>query len=350
MSLIVNAPQGPAFNQNETPTARPLGDLWWQRKANEMSGCNGIEWGGQYGFGQAGYATGGYTGVSATSSVDKLVFSSETIASIATTFGPTPDSMQRGYFSGVLAGYACGCTRGDNTAIGTAHKLVYITEVSSTLASNLSTTRGDSGEGTASSSAGYIVGGMTSLSQRHSTYTDKLIFSTDAISANTSASTQIRCQTGAVEETTKGFICGSVEYSNFTFTTIIDRITFSTDAISSITSGLTTAGSGAGVSSKTNGYLTSVGNNSTMYTTAINRLSFSTESCVLLGVGLVTAFFEARGCSSHSYVSGYIMGGYAAGNYVSTTQRLAFRNEATSILGSSTTVSHAYGQGFEHLN
>ena len=45
MGVITDHPQGMEFNEQGTPTATPLGALWWQRGAKKIAGCDGHIWG-----------------------------------------------------------------------------------------------------------------------------------------------------------------------------------------------------------------------------------------------------------------------------------------------------------------
>jgi hypothetical protein len=38
MGILLNRPQGDAFNQEETPSETPLGAIWWARKQKEVTG------------------------------------------------------------------------------------------------------------------------------------------------------------------------------------------------------------------------------------------------------------------------------------------------------------------------
>lgn len=274
-----------------------------------------------------GYFGGGSTGSNEVTTVDKLVFATDTTA-VQTSAALPAAKMGSSGFSGPIGGYFGGGVSGNNTnLVMTVDKLIFLTDTTSTLASTLSqarkfmagcnsTTNGYSGGGqiavqsattdkttfssdttanigtlnlsqarwalggVSGSTAGYFSGGLQTGPLQTFALTDKLVFGTDTTAAQASANLSVsRCNlAGNVQSSTNGYFAGGATLSDVTGQVICDRLVFATDTTAAQTSAnLTQATSElAGTASATAGYF--AGGNTGAYVVTAFKMPFSTET------------------------------------------------------------------------
>jgi hypothetical protein len=189
----------------------------------------------------AGYTLGGATspGTTYVTTADKLTFSNDTTAA-ATTANLSQAREQgaglsernsKGYYGG-------GRTGGAATSVTTTDKLTFSGDSTSAVsAANLSLARGNVAGMNGTSAKGYWAGGATGAVTNPTSVADKIAFSSDAISAQTTANlSAARTQLfGGSDGSTKGYWAGGQSGAGVARN---DKITFSTDT----TAALTTAG------------------------------------------------------------------------------------------------------------
>ena len=119
----------------------------------------------------AGYFLGGY-GASDSSTIDKITFSSDTIAAVANTLSPAGYNYAT-YTNGSTAGYA-----GQSSSAGTTKKWAFSTDTRSDTGITPNGTNGHS-TGQNHGSKGYIFGGNGTF------FHNKWTFSTDTVASGT---------------------------------------------------------------------------------------------------------------------------------------------------------------------
>jgi hypothetical protein len=188
-----------------------------------------------------GYIAGGATnppsGVAFVTSVDKLVYATDTTAasSLATI------SQARELFTGVGATTAKGYYAGGNSAgisavVTTIDKLTYGLETSAAIAGVLSTARNRLGSVGDKSTKAYFVGGASTTTGTLVT-ADKITFSTDTVAATAGANlSAARAGIASISGATKGYFCGGFTGATGTPVVTSDSITYSTDTTAATTS------------------------------------------------------------------------------------------------------------------
>ena len=228
-----------------------------------------------------------------------------------------------GYFAG---GYT-------PAILATVDKLIYSTDTTSAQTSaNLSQERYDlagcSGEGT----KGYFAGGTTNTAVAT---TDKLIYATATVIAQVSANLSQARQglAGISERSTKGYFAGGLTGGSVAVTTA-DKITYAGDTTAAqTTANLSQARySLAGCSGdSTKGFFTGGTTNlgSTGFATA-DKLTYSTDTTAAqTTANLSQARSYLAGCSGDS-TKGYFAGGYTGAVALATADKLTYSTDTTS--------------------
>jgi hypothetical protein len=243
----------------------------------------------------------------------------------------------------VNAGYFAGGTTG-GVSLTTADKLIYSTDTTSAQTSaNLSQERCDlagcSGEGT----KGYFNGGQTSTIVGTA---DKLTYSTAAAAAQASANlTQARyALAGISERSTKGYFAGGSSTGSVVVTTA-DKLTYSSDA----TAAQTTANLSqarfylAGVSgNSTKGYFAGGITGSTYQSTA-DKLTYANDiTTAQTTANLSQARGFLAGCSGDS-TKGYFAGGFTGAVALATADKLTYSTDTTSAQTTANLSQARYG-------
>jgi hypothetical protein len=199
-----------------------------------------------------GYACGGDTGSgNPTNKIDFLYFSNDvTVSQTSTTL-----SSNREYSGAVslpnLKGYIAGGATASNTFSATTDKLTYSSDVlSAQTSANLSSGKQGTSGVSECSTKGYFGGGYTAVSANPVSSTDKIVFSTDTTSAQTTANLSgIRGYCSGVSQgSSKGYYLGGWTTWSGTAVATGDKLTFSTDTTAAQTSANLSSARGAGAS------------------------------------------------------------------------------------------------------
>jgi len=188
--------------------------------------------------GIAGYFAGGRSnaGAADVTTTDKLTFSNDTTAAIssgglslarAQLYGVSERS-GKAYFGGGLSGTG-------GAKVSTIDKLAFSGDSTSALVATLSQARSGAGGLTEGTSKGYWAGGNTGGGIPQVKTADKISFSSDAVSALTTANLSVGkylMQSGS-DGSTKGYFAGGQTGAPVSG---VDKITFSTDTTAAITS------------------------------------------------------------------------------------------------------------------
>jgi len=246
--------------------------------------------------GVAGYVAGGYSS-SALSGVDKITFPADTKSTLSATlnsgngrYGGAP------FANSGTAGYLAGGANVSDTRLASIEKLTFSSDTIATLSATTTTAVDRSPAGFANSGvAGYVAGGYdpSNLSR-----IDKLTFSTDSRSTLGATITNGRRNTtGFANSGTAGYVgLGNDDASPQTITSV-NKLAFSTDTCSTITDTLSVRGSGAGFAhSGTAGFFAGGSHPDTGTPSAeIKKLTFSTDGISTLSATLSVAKFSIAG-------------------------------------------------------
>jgi len=275
-----------------------------------------------------GYFAGGSTGANV-STTDKILYSTDTTAAQTSAnlsqarreLAGISDSTTNGYFAG-------GATTSFSGHVATTDKIVYSTDTTTAqTTANLSQARqglaGCSGERT----KGYFAGGTTDGANSLST-ADKLTYSNDTTVAQTTANlSQARYYLAGISEgTTKGYFAGG---QSSTVLVTADKLTFSNDTTAAqTTADLSTATayisgcSGEG----TKGYF--AGGGTFAITFNAYKLTYTTDTTAAqTTANLSQARKDLAGISEGS-TEGYFAGG-STGAIVATADKLTYSTDTT---------------------
>ena len=199
-----------------------------------------------------GYACGGDTGSgNPTNKIDFLYFSNDvTVSQTSTTL-----SSSREYCGTVslpnVKGYIAGGATANNTFSTTTDKITFSSDVlSAQTSANLSAAKFATSGISECSTKGYFGGGYTTVSANPGSSTDKIVFSTDTTSAQTTANLSgIRAYCSGVSQgSSKGYYLGGWTTWSSTAVATGDKLTFSTDTTAAQTSANLSSARGAGAS------------------------------------------------------------------------------------------------------
>jgi len=294
--------------------------------------------------GIAGYFGGGSTN-SPVTTADKLVYANDTTAAQTTA----NLSQARQYLAGISEGLTKGYFAGGftlSTQVATADKLVYANDTTAAqTTANLSQARdslaGCSGEGT----KGYFAGGYSSS---YATTADKITYSNDTTSAQTTANlSQARLGlAGCSGEGTKGYFAGGMTgLANVTVTTA-DKITYSNDTTTAQTTGnlsqaryYLTGCSGE----NTKGYFAGgISSNLGLGVVTSDKITYTSDTTAAqTSANLSQARGYLAGVTEGSQ-KGYFAGGNSSGNQV-TAEKLTYSNDTTSAQASANLSQARYG-------
>jgi hypothetical protein len=201
---------------------------------NHAAGING-------GTGK-GYILGGVTGSlnnDRVDTVEKTDYITETTVNVSSATLPQVRAFPKGVTEGSIKGYIAGgyTTLYSAPVVNTADKLTFSTEVSSSQSSaNLTVAMYEMAGLNGGSTKGYWAGGTTSGLGPGRVEIDKIVFSTDTTSANTSGNlTSKRYMMAAISDgSTKGYVGGGLSNSG-TKLSSTDLITFSSDTSAAVT-------------------------------------------------------------------------------------------------------------------
>jgi hypothetical protein len=260
----------------------------------------------------------------ASGQIGQYHFSSGTINNAAnpvtSIFGLT-----KGYFAGGITDFL------SSSVAATTDKLVYSTDTTTAQSSaNLSQARGRLAGCSGDSTKGYFAGGYTGGVFALAT-ADKLTYSSDATAAQTTANlSQARYFSAGVSEgTTKGYLAGG---STGAVVSTADKLTYSTDTTTTQTSAnLSQARYTASVDgTSTKGYFAGGVADEDLQTVVAtaDKLTYSTDTTAAqTSANLSQARGYLAGVSEES-TKGYFAGGFTGG-YVSTADKLIYSTDTT---------------------
>lgn len=283
-----------------------------------------------------GYTIGGGTGgypITILASIERMVFLTEVNSAISATLDAAQMNLGGAAVSSVK-GYVGGASWTDDYfnfyASNWIDDLKFSDETSTRLSAVLTSARGVI-IGTQSGTAGYFMGGEVGPIT-YTTSINKLLFSTEAISALSDSLDYTLASNYAVETSLAGYT-GRVSTSEVT---TIQKLTFETEATSTISATTSRGGSGAaGVSSSYKGYITG----STFANTVIMALLFETEVTSVITATLTTGRTKPAPLKSPSF--GY----FAGGGNTNTISKLIYSTEAEDNITATLAVTRGAPQG-----
>lgn len=276
----------------------------------------------------AGYFAGGLN-PSFTSSTEKISFYNEVTSNLASSLSTSYFDTSGMANSGV-AGYIAG-----NTTTTAINKLSFSSEEISVIVATLSKLENQLSAFANSGTAGYFSGGTVGSGDSERK-TDKITFSNDSRTVLAALlGVGRKGAAGFANSGTAGYIAGGRDSGNNWHTTI-DKITFSNDSRSSLGAvrlSTTRIQSGSFANSGTAGYVAGGYNQSFSDLSSIDKITFSNDSSSTLGIGLSSGRTRLAGASK-SGTAGYFAGGeFGTGpTRVSVVQKLAFSNDSMSTV------------------
>lgn len=227
-----------------------------------------------------------------------------------------------------------------NVAVTTVEKLLFSTESISTLATGLSLARRLSASMADAQVAGYVAGGdRKPLSDLTSTV-DKFALPADTRSTlGTGLVSANYVFAGMANTGVAGYFGGggSPDRSQ------VQKFTFPSDTRSTITSlSLNTAQPGAMANPAVAGYFGG-GRTASLYT-KIDKYAFPSDTRSTLGTGLTTATHALTGLANAA-VAGYFGGGQTSGGFVTTVQKFTFPGDSRSTLGTGLSIAREFPGG-----
>lgn len=278
-------------------------------------------------YGQFGYYAGGRTtaDTSSVNTIDRLDLKTF-VTSASTQVLSLARRMMGGVSDRTTNGYFCGGVSSDSTALVTADKIAFSTEiVSANTASNLATARYVHGSVSDGSLYGYFVGGLPGPL----TSTDKITFSSGVTAASTaSAISEARESFMMVSDSSLyGYLSGGI--TGGAVRASAERITFSSGVFNANTvSNLTLARSNmSSISGVLAGYF--LGGNSGAYSNVTDKLTYSNgTTAAATSANLTVARYNVAGVSDGRY-NGFACGGYSS-SVVATADKLVFSTDTAS--------------------
>ena len=276
-----------------------------------------------------GYFAGG--GGTTDTTVDKMIFSTEITSSITSatlsvsgrSYGSTASNNTGGW------GYFAGGQDGDSDPLSSIDKITFSNDTIAAATSGLSLGRwSTAGNSDNTNGKGYFSGGKSGGGILSTV--DKIIFSNDSVSAVSSLPANEDDQTGVSSDAYGwGYSIGSI-YDSV-------KITYSTDASTTVTTANLSVSrrSPAGVSDNTNGkgYLSGGDTGTSGYVTTTDKLTYSNStSAAQTTANLSQARAYAAGISNNPSGKGYVSGGQTP--TVTTTDKITFSTDATVALTS----------------
>ena len=303
---------------------------------------------------QAGYVVGGYTYSGATrhATTLKILFSDETVSTLAATLSESRSSSS-GYANSGTAGYNTGGYRQSSSYTSIIEKITFSSDALSVLGSrltvenlNLHATFANSG------TAGYTAGGMNSIDGEPVVSTlNKLTFSNDTNSSigatfyDSDTAQGIGQWSGFANSGTAGYAGGG--YNN-NYRSRIFKLTFSNDTSSILTNRLSQSKEGpiSAANSGTAGYFAGgYVTGGIAATNVVEKITFSNDSRSVLGSTISTKY---RGAGfAKSGTAAYFAGGISGGSTsLNSVNKLTFSNDTTSNAANTLTQGRAMPAAF----
>jgi hypothetical protein len=296
--------------------------------------------------GAKGYYLGGYSG-SVAATADKLTYSNDTTAAQTTANLSVSRYEMRGLSEGNTKGYTCG---GYSSArVTTTDITFYPSDVTTTINSaTLSLARNDYAGLSTYVNKGYIAGGAT-----NSAYTNSiefLYYSNNISAAQTTVTLSVtRGSIGSISQpNVQGYLAGG-NTSSVTFYATTDKIFYSTDSCSAqTTANLSTVRiQPAGISEcQTKGFWAGGWSSSASVVATVDKITFSTDTTVSQTTSNISTARSAGGSPTQGSSKGYVLGGYTtfAGAASAVSDKILFTTE-TMAAQSSANLSTARGSG-----
>jgi len=290
-----------------------------------------------------GYYIGGYTG-GPTATVDRLTYATSTV-NASTTYNLSQARWgMAGVSDKVTYGYTCGGNTG--TFVVTTDQMTFSTSASAArTTANVTQARGDGVSGVSDGSLyGYALGGASGINAS-SAVTDMITFSAGTTAAKTTANlTQIkRDQATGISDMTNGYgyIAGGRSGSTV-LSAVVDKVTFSTQATSANTSSLALSTDGCmGISDGIFTYGYWAGGRTPGATAVVHKIVFSTSTVSALTTPTLTRTRSMIGSScSDGGASGYFSAG---DDSVKSADKMVY---ATSTIAAQTTANSSISRRY----
>ena len=300
--------------------------------------------------GLVGYWAGGTTG-NPTNVIYKIEFDTDVTTQLSSTL-----SVARYYVAGVSGnayyGYFCGGNSSSGTALtNKIDKLNYSTEVCAATASTLTTAKCAAGgfgmvygQGPSGGNRGYISGGQTDASLNSTTATDRIVYSTDVVSASGSLPAPVTrlCAGMNGGSDGRGFIAGGNSTNTNGYMSAIRSFSYATETFSTSASVLTVARSGPSgfCDNSQTGFWCGGYNGS--YSSVSESFVFLTDTVTAKSTAsLLVATTDSSGMGGAD-TAGYTSGGQTnTAAYTKTTYKIEYmtsylRNVSTADIGTNT--------------
>ena len=262
-----------------------------------------------------GYSMGGNKGGSATATILKVVFSSDTFSELLATIDTARFSSGHGTSS--TKGYCCGGV-GPNNKID---QLTFASEASTELSATLGTATDT--QGVSSTTKAYMMGGSNA---GYLTTIQNLTFSDESVDNNSDSLDTGRNRMGAVYSDSKGYCAGfeggGTEINEFVFSSELS-------AASSTVLSESTGYAGCYIQDPDKCFWMG-GHNGSSYQNNIDKMVFSSETRSTISDNLTTATGRLGGVTTNE-TNAYALGG-DTGSYIDDVEKFVFSSETTSTL------------------
>jgi hypothetical protein len=226
----------------------------------------------------AGYSGGGYSSGYPTSA-QRLLFSDDTISGLVSVLNVA--RFEAGSFESGIKGYACGGLASDGVSgLSSIQGLLFSSESMALLAANIGVARSYICCGFSSVVAGFVPGGVG-----YTTRVDKLTFATEGTSTLLSGLTLAKGHSAGFSSNISGYDAAG---SNGGYLSSIDKLLFSTELIYALLSTVSSAVQDpGGFQSRINGYV--MGGLNPGYHANIEKIDFTSDTVASLSYTLVSA-------------------------------------------------------------
>lgn len=295
------------------------------------------------------YCAGGYT-TTAVPTTNKMPASTETFSVVAGAALSAARSLVAGLSQPSTKGLALGGYSSGTTAVATADRLTFATDVTAAVSSaNLSAARAKAG-GASGSDRGLSGSGHTGAAD--SLINDRTYWATEATAASGSAAFDLaasaRC---GLQSDADGYWLGLLV--NTTANNSLRKVPFSSEIRSNLSGTMSSSrGGAAGACSATNAYAAGGRNGTTSYTTT-DKMPFSSETPAAQG-SAATTVNRCNACGVHLALNGYFVGGSngyiltndeagTSGTQLLSTDKLVFGTDTTSALSGGSIATATFG-------
>ena len=265
---------------------------------------------------------------SSTTTIDKLTFSNETVATSGQPTFQYPTYECSSFANSGTAGYFMGGTGGpgSNPYQTAIFKIPFLTDVRETISATLSQGTNEQAGMANSGTAGYGLGGQITGGPKTGRI-EKLAFSNDSRSTVAQSIPALGDGAAFANSGTAGYHAGGTDSVNVS---TCEKITFSNDTVSTVTNRMAydLQGSISFANSGTAGYVIGGSSSSNSYNTtgkARQKMTFSNETWANTTFFLDVNAANGAGCSNNG-IAGYLSGGQS----VSTLVKMTFSTDTSS--------------------